>query len=297
MLAHRTDKLLYVFVRIFVEGADHFTVDGQLDLTSKLNPDQQEIHWMVSGLDLQDGWNELKLDMYTPDAFDSDFNAAAINFFRLYMFTEGPLSLELDYVGFGGENDEFGTDLPAYLVTPKDLEAAAEPEQAAEEPAPEGGAEVLTSPKLSLEKTEFEQGEEILVNAWSEGAQAGNRDWVGLYREGDVPGDTPSLAWYYVADEGKLGEWVDIASGLALDPGTYKVMLLADDGYDILLTLDLTVEAAEAPAPEIEEPIIVPAADLPAEPEFAANTFDLSFFFALAAVITLLGVTFSRKKT
>ena len=197
----------YTFIRVYLEGADHFNGDGQLELTSKLNPDQQEIHWLVSGLELQDGWNELKLDMYAPDAYDSDFNTAAVNFFRLYMFTEGPLSLELDYVGFGNENDEFGTELPAYLVVPQDLEAAPEEpaEPAAEEPA-------------------------------------------------DEP-DEPAAS--------------------ASEP-----------------------EPEPEPEPvQVEEPIIVPAADQPAEPEFAANTFDLSFFFALAAVITLLGVTFSRKKT
>ena len=138
----------YAFIRLYVEGVEHFNGDGQLELTSKLNPDQQEVHWLASGLDLQDGWNELKLDMYAPDAYDADFNAEAINFFRLYMFTDGPLTLELDYVGFGGENDEFGTALPAYLVIPKELEPAEESlEEQADEPAEDQPEEPAAEPE------------------------------------------------------------------------------------------------------------------------------------------------------
>ena len=74
----------YAFIRVFVDGIDHFVGDGQLELTSKLNPDQQEIHWMVTDLDLQDGWNELMLDLDLPDSYDFDFNREAVNFFRLY---------------------------------------------------------------------------------------------------------------------------------------------------------------------------------------------------------------------
>jgi len=146
-----TEETDYAYIRLFLDGVEHFTGNGQLELTSKLNPDQQEIHWDVTGLDLQDGWNELKLDMDLPDSFDAEFNRAAVNFFRLYMFTEGPLSMELDYVGFGGENDSFGTDLPLYLVIPKDLEPQEE-EEAAEVPAEETAEEPAEEPAEPAEE-------------------------------------------------------------------------------------------------------------------------------------------------
>ena len=104
---------------VLVLGVDRAD-DGQLELTSSMSSDQKEMNWLVSGLDLQDGWNELKLDLYAPDNVAGDFDYAKINFFRLYMFTEGTLKLNLDYIGFGYEDDDFGYDLPAYLVVSED---------------------------------------------------------------------------------------------------------------------------------------------------------------------------------
>ena len=164
-----TEETVYTYIRLFLDGVEHFTGNGQLELTSKLNPDQQEIHWDVSGLDLQDGWNELKLDLDLPDSYDADFNRAAVSFFRIYMFTEGPLSMELDYVGFGGENDAFGNDLPVYLVIPKELEPAEEPaeEEPAEEPAEPAEEpaveEPAAEPEATVEEVEEPQVEEPVL--------------------------------------------------------------------------------------------------------------------------------------
>ena len=211
------DAYDYAFIRIFLDGAEHFTGDGQLELTSKLNPDQQEIHWLVSGLDLVDGWNELKLDMYTPDAYDADFNTEAVNFFRLYMFTEGDLSMELDYVGFGGENDSFGNDLPLYLVIPKELEPEEEP---AEEVPAEDPAEPAEEPAEPAEEPAAEE-----------------------------PAAEPEATVEEVVEE-----------------------------------------------PQVEEPVLAPSTEPSPTPEPSPNTFDASFFIALASVTALLGVAFTRKK-
>ena len=151
-----TEEYDYAFFRIYVEGIDNFTGNGQLELTSKLTCDQQEIHWDVGNLDLQDGWNELKLELDLPDAYDMEFNRANVNFFRLYMFTEGPLSLELDYVGFGKEDNEFGTDLPVYLVVPAALEETVE-EETAEEAAAEAPAEEPAAEEPAAEEPAAEE--------------------------------------------------------------------------------------------------------------------------------------------
>lgn len=170
---------------------------------------------------------------------------------------------------------------------------------AAEEPAEEP-AEVTTVQSLDLNKSEFEQGEEILVSAYTDGAAAdtGNKDWVGLYHKDDVPGDIGSIAWYYVAENGNYEKAVDIAAGLSLDPGEYKVCLLANDGYDVLLTVELTVKAAEAaePAEEaVEEPVVtepeeavqeeVTVSEELEQKEEAPQTFD---FGVLALVVSAL---------
>lgn len=107
----------YLFARIYVEGIDNFTGDGQLEICSKPSPDLQEVHWDVNTLELQDGWNELKLDTYLASSYDESFNRANAQFFRLYMFTSGNLKLDLDYVGFGNEDSD-PNSLPVYLVKP-----------------------------------------------------------------------------------------------------------------------------------------------------------------------------------
>ena len=121
----------YVFIHFTLEGVDHFTGDGQLELTSACCSDRKEIHWLASGLDLQEGENELKLELWSPDEYDSEFDPAHINYFRLYMFTEGVLKMNLDYVGFGNDEDDFGYDLPVYLVVSEDAPELTPEEQAA----------------------------------------------------------------------------------------------------------------------------------------------------------------------
>ncbi|MBO7404750.1 MAG: hypothetical protein J6V24_07280 [Clostridia bacterium] len=125
------DPYEYVFIAFDLEGADNFTGDGQLELTSSCSSDRKEIHWLASGLDLQEGLNELKLDLWAPDDYGTDFDPANINYFRLYMFTEGLMKMKLDYVGFGSEEDDFGYDLPVYLVVSEDAPELTPEEQAA----------------------------------------------------------------------------------------------------------------------------------------------------------------------
>lgn len=55
--------------------------------------------------------------MYLASSYDESFNRANVQWFRLYMFTEGTLKLELDYIGFGNEDSD-ANNLPVYLVKP-----------------------------------------------------------------------------------------------------------------------------------------------------------------------------------
>ena len=138
------------FLRFKVDGIDHFTGDGQLEFTSSLSPDQKEMNWLVSGLDLEDGWNEIKLDLYAPDSLGGDLDYEKVSYFRLYMFTEGGvLKLNLDYIGFGYENDEFGYDLPLYMVVSEDAPELTPEEQAAREEAQRIAAEERAAQKAA----------------------------------------------------------------------------------------------------------------------------------------------------
>lgn len=149
----------YLFARIYVEGIDNFTGNGQFEICSKPTCDMQEIHWDVSMLDLQDGWNELCLDTYLANAYDSEFNRANAQYFRLYMFTEGTLKLELDYIGFGNEDSD-PDDLPVYLVKPAEVRAAEAP---AEDETDEAAAETETAAETSASETEDVENVEIVA--------------------------------------------------------------------------------------------------------------------------------------
>jgi len=121
----------YLFFRIYVEGADNFTGNGEVELTSKATCDIEEMRWMVSNVGLQEGWNDIMLDLYMPDHMDTTFNWENCNWFRVYQFTEGYMKVELDYAGFGMEDSD-PENLPVYLFKASDIAAAAEEEAPAE---------------------------------------------------------------------------------------------------------------------------------------------------------------------
>ncbi len=106
---------------------------------------------------------------------------------------------------------------------------------------------------ITTDKTVYAPDEPIQVTATGEG-----RDWVGLYRAEDTydpnAGGQMSIYWYYVAIEGNAsGDTKNIydaeynnfagrpefASGLPA--GDYKVVLMANDGYDVLAEAAITI--------------------------------------------------------
>ncbi|MBR4205566.1 MAG: hypothetical protein IKQ92_08825, partial [Clostridia bacterium] len=90
--------------------------------------------------------------------------------------------------------------------------------------AAETPAEPAVEKTISMPKTEFTVGEPVLVTATGEGT-----DWVGLYKEGDVPGGPSSTAWYYVTEHN--GEEYAITD--SLPAGNYTMGLYLNDGYDL----------------------------------------------------------------
>lgn len=105
---------------------------------------------------------------------------------------------------------------------------------------------------ISTDKTQYIEGEDILVTAYGTGT-----DWVGLYLPGDKLGSDASIYWYYVEgnEEVSLTEVGDTNSSRAayfdIPAGEYRLYLLANDGYEILGTVELTViEDPNAPIPD-----------------------------------------------
>jgi hypothetical protein len=116
---------------------------------------------------------------------------------------------------------------------------------------------------LELDKYSYKEGDDILVTAAGEG-----KDWVGLYKKGEVPGGgVSSIYWYYVAEghtplepvsikgETHNADRDDVAD---LPAGEYTMFLLANDGYDVIDSIDFKItgtKKAEEPAPAAEEPV------------------------------------------
>ncbi|WP_020406192.1 fibronectin type III domain-containing protein [Hahella ganghwensis] len=77
--------------------------------------------------------------------------------------------------------------------------------------------------QLSSDKTQYSEDENIVLS-WS-GSGAGSKDWIGVYRIGDTPGNQSSTLWKYTPD----GSGSATFSGLA--KGYYFASFFINDGY------------------------------------------------------------------
>ena len=96
-----------------------------------------------------------------------------------------------------------------------------------------------TTGLVTTDKTEYSMAGPIMVTASGSG-----KDWVGLYKKGDVPSATgaQSYYYYYVADHNN--EPFNLLEGTfqhTLVPGEYTVYLLANDGYEVIASTDITI--------------------------------------------------------
>lgn len=111
--------------------------------------------------------------------------------------------------------------------------------------------ETTPTTTVSLNKSVYMVGEDILVTATGTGA-----DWVGLYAEGDTydpaAGGVVSIRWYYVARDGNQSgdtkriqesDYTNSARGelLNIPAGRYKMVLMENDGYNVLDCVPFTV--------------------------------------------------------
>ncbi len=137
------------------------------------------------------------------------------------------------------------------------------------------------TPRLSLDKTEYEVGDPILVTAYGEGT-----DWVALYAASDVVEANSGYAaayWYYVADNGhtsgetfdlQFADHIDAAARpelVGIPAGEYQVVLHSNNTYDIIERIYFTVKEPET-EPATEAPETEPVTEPETEPETVAET-------------------------
>ena len=93
-------------------------------------------------------------------------------------------------------------------------------------------------------KTTYKPSEDIVLTF--SGGPGNAKDWVGIYKEGQTPGDVDSTIWSYVdgtksGDTGKSDGVIVFQEGLEV--GSYKAYFLEDDGYNILGSTSFVVTA------------------------------------------------------
>ncbi len=122
------------------------------------------------------------------------------------------------------------------------------------------------TPVLSTDKTVYEVGDPIMVTAHGSGS-----DWVGIYPADKCEvGVDSTIRYYYCAKDGiPSGTPVDMRNALYVDNGRpalinipvgkYKIVMCANDGYDVLGEVDIEV----VPRKPVNIPDEVP--DKPAE--------------------------------
>ena len=120
----------------------------------------------------------------------------------------------------------------------------------AKEGVPPGG-NPIEGYELSTDKTEYIQGEAVVVTAKATDANS----WVGLYKKGDVPGPIESFYWAYT---GEFNSGADILTKekaanrpvpVPLEVGEYTVVLFKDGNYEVVKTLDITVKLDDSGEP------------------------------------------------
>ncbi|MBE6725702.1 MAG: discoidin domain-containing protein, partial [Ruminococcaceae bacterium] len=217
---------------IYVDGEDIDLV-GESSLINIVDP---SFRWEVGvGRKSGEGHESDSKNVNSPEGMIRRLFAGAISEIRV---CDGYMSLD-DSLWFKAASYD---SIPEPVVTAEDAAPAGEtaPVEAAE-PAEEPAA---VEKSISMAKSEFVVGEDILVTASGE-----DKDWVGIYKEGDVPGDAGSIVWYYVTEHN--GQEYAITNSLPV--GNYTMGLYLNDGYDLYgeaIPFTVVGAAEEAPAAE-----------------------------------------------
>ena len=101
----------------------------------------------------------------------------------------------------------------------------------------------VSAQELAPTKTIYKPGESVVISF--SGGPGNAKDWVGIYKEGQTPGDVDSTQWTYV-DGGTT-------AALRFDPlpiGNYEAYLFLNDGYEILASESFEV-SEEQDAPKV----------------------------------------------
>ncbi len=93
---------------------------------------------------------------------------------------------------------------------------------------------IVINPELTTNSKYFEIGDTIVVTY--SGCSGNLKDWIGIYKSGETPGEVNSTEWAYLT--GPSG----IAKFTLKENGKYYITLMENDGYnEIVDRIDITV--------------------------------------------------------
>jgi len=112
-------------------------------------------------------------------------------------------------------------------------------------------ARALAAPALSAEKTTYDRGEPIRITF--SGGPGNSKDWVGIYKQGQTPGQVGSTLWYYVGGSKTPGAaptsgtltFADGSGSWPLGAGQWTAFFLENDGYTILASTSFSVRRGQ----------------------------------------------------
>ena len=97
----------YMYVRFYIDNPDNYINNGSIEITSSGTCDNLEANWDLNSMELNQGWNEWVIDLYAAGSTGGMCDYEAVNYFRVYAFTDGDNLIAVDYIAFGSDDEDF----------------------------------------------------------------------------------------------------------------------------------------------------------------------------------------------
>ncbi len=87
---------LAVKLQLYISDISAMDMSGQLEITSSGGADQEEYHWRLSQMDLQNGWNNVYLTFREAYNTNGAADLTNINYMRIYVFLSKPVVMAIN---------------------------------------------------------------------------------------------------------------------------------------------------------------------------------------------------------
>ena len=95
----------YVYFNVYIEDSSLLAGNAFFELSSSGTCDVNEISWGLGNSLFHDGWNEIMLRVSDGSFTGGETDFTAVNYMRLYIFTNGNNTMRLDNIKIGNSDD------------------------------------------------------------------------------------------------------------------------------------------------------------------------------------------------